>query len=99
MRIDGMRDAPRAYGNHGVLMTLVGKKIAANSREIGTRTGKEEYYGEFLAVFNHLGRAQQATHGGTELWAAKESNEFKLRLDVPMNKLAHIKADSVGKTL
>ena len=84
---------PEDTGDHGILMTLVGKKIAANGRQTRTRAGKEEYYGKLPAGLNHLRRAQQAMRGGTESQAAEESVEFKLRLDVPMNTFTRITVD------
>ena len=78
-------------------MTLVGKKIAANSGQIGTRAGREEYCGKLPARSNHLRRGRQATLGGTELQAVEEGSEFKLRLDMPVNKFARFTTDSTGK--
>ena len=78
-------------------MTLVAKKIAANSGQITIRAGKEEYYGKLPARSSHPRRAQQATISGAELQAVGEGSEFKLRLDMPVNKLARFTTDSTGK--
>jgi hypothetical protein len=54
MRIDGMRDALRGYGNCGIRLTFVAKKIATKGRQIRTRAGKEEYYGKLPAGLNQI---------------------------------------------
>jgi len=99
MRIDGMLDALRGTGVPGILMTLVGKNIAAKSIQIRTRAGKEDYYGKLPAGLNQLERAQQATRGGKESQAARQNDELKLRLDVPMIDLGCIPADSTGRAM